>query len=276
MQNQQPIKIYIIYAPEDADALQSLDLQLSPLCRIGLLKVWSNTNILPGQHSEDEIKMQLQSADIILLLISGHFLASDYIHQTELKDAYFRHESDNAIIIPIIVRPCLWKDDLIVKQFKVLPSDENPIFSPSWQDANEAMVNVVEGIKRVLKSIENEFKSEPLIKLPPDENFIYKIHDNSSKLKYKICSVCKGSGCVTHINRSFLSKNQQKIKCKACSGTGIENPPDCRTCLGSGKVNQEVKWAFSPMFIKSIDCPICYGSGKYFNIENKHGLFHVY
>lgn len=153
MPDQQPLKIFIVYAREDADALKELRVQFIPVAKSENLVVWYDGEILPGQHWDREIKTQLQSADIILLFISKYFFASEYIQTTELKEALARHEAGKSVVVPVIVRPCVWQDAFDVSQFQALPTGAQPIFSTAWRDHDEAMVTVVEGVKKVTRRL---------------------------------------------------------------------------------------------------------------------------
>ena len=51
----------------------------------------------------------LDAADVILLLISPDFIASDYCYEREMKRAMERHRKSEARVIPVILRPCDWK-----------------------------------------------------------------------------------------------------------------------------------------------------------------------
>lgn len=156
MQELQPLKIFIVYAREDAEALKELRAQFIPVARSERLEVWYDGEILPGQHWDKEIKTQLRSADIILLFISKYFFASEYIQSTELKEALERHEVGKSVVVPVIVRPCAWQDAFDVSKFQALPANANPIFSSHWRDPDEAMVSVVEGVKKVARRIKAE------------------------------------------------------------------------------------------------------------------------
>ena len=70
------------------------------------------------------IKQELLDSDIILLLISSDFLASNYCYDIEIKKAIERHEKGEAKVIPIIVRPCDWKD-LPFSKIQGLPKNAN-------------------------------------------------------------------------------------------------------------------------------------------------------
>jgi hypothetical protein len=63
----------------------------------------------------------LESAQIILLLISADFLASDYCYGRELERALEHHESQTASVIPVILRSCDWQNTHFGK-LQALPS----------------------------------------------------------------------------------------------------------------------------------------------------------
>jgi hypothetical protein len=96
------ISIFISYSHRDDGLRQELDTQLSSLRRQGLISVWHDRWILAGQEWAREINHNLNDADLILLLISPDFIASDYCYDIEMKRAVERHEAGEAIVIPII------------------------------------------------------------------------------------------------------------------------------------------------------------------------------
>lgn len=146
-----PLKTFIIYAREDRDALLELKAQLIPLERKGDLAIWYDGEILPGQNWNKAIKQNLEQADLILLFISKYFFNSDYIEKTELQSALNRHREGKSILIPIIVRPCVWEDYFDMGEFQALPEGAQPIFSKHWHSPDEAFVSVAHGIRRLVR-----------------------------------------------------------------------------------------------------------------------------
>ena len=67
----------------------------------------------PGDEFDLEISNQLESADIVLLLVSSDFLHSDYCYDIEMKRALERHAEGSARVIPVILRPCHWQKTLL-------------------------------------------------------------------------------------------------------------------------------------------------------------------
>ncbi len=69
------------------------------------------------------------------------------------QKAMERHKAQNARIIPIILKPTHWKTALFAK-LQVLPSDDKPVYS--WDHPEEAFLNVVEGIRKVIEELSGQ------------------------------------------------------------------------------------------------------------------------
>ncbi len=85
-----------------------LEVQLSMLKRQGAIETWHDRRIGAGQEIDGAISGNLEEADIILLLVSPDFLASDYCYDREMIRAMERHHAGDAIVIPVILRACDW------------------------------------------------------------------------------------------------------------------------------------------------------------------------
>src|SRR5947209_3878197 len=145
------IKIFFCYAREDEALLNKLKAHLSSLQRQGLIEIWHDRNISAGSNWECEISKNLNEADIILLLVSSDFMASDYCYSIEMKRALERHELKEAYVIPIILRPVHWED--VLGSIQALPTDGKPVISSSWHNLDEAFFDVAEGIRKVIKDM---------------------------------------------------------------------------------------------------------------------------
>lgn len=144
------IKVFIGYSRTDNDYLQALKKHLTPLEKAKSINVWYDGDLSPGDEWDAKIKDNLATADLILLLISSDALASDYFHDTEMEKALQRHEQKEAIVIPIIVRPCLW-DDTRIHKLQALPQDGKAIIL--WQHRDEAYDNIVRGIRVAIENL---------------------------------------------------------------------------------------------------------------------------
>ncbi len=146
------IEIFLCYAREDELLRQRLDKQLSVLMREGLVRVWHDRNINAGAEWRKEISRHLNSAQIILLLISPDFMKSEYCYSIEMKRAMERQERGDARVIPIILRPVYWQGAPFSK-LQVLPTDAKPVRSRSWRNLDEAFFDVTVGIRKVVEEL---------------------------------------------------------------------------------------------------------------------------
>src|SRR3712207_6086178 len=97
-----PIEIFFSYSHKDEEMRNELIKHLSLLRRQGMITCWHNRMIIAGSEWANEIDKHLGTAQIILLLISSDFLASEYCYSIEMKHAMSRHKNGEAIVIPII------------------------------------------------------------------------------------------------------------------------------------------------------------------------------
>ena len=145
-------KVFISYSHVDEKLCNQLINHLSSLKRSGIIKEWYDRKILAGNDWDKSIKQELIDSEIILLLISPDFIASDYCNDIEIKTAMEKHNLNTAIVIPVILRDCDWKD-LPFSAIQGLPKDVKPIIK--WDFIDEAFLDTVEGIKNRIKDLEN-------------------------------------------------------------------------------------------------------------------------
>ena len=143
-------RVFVSYSHNDEMLRDQLEVQLAMLMRQGLVDVWHDRRLLPGDRLDWTIDKELDRADIILLLVSPDFIASDYCYKIEKGRALERHREGSARLISVILRPCDWKyTDLA--DFVVTPRDGKPI--TQWPDRNEAFLDVVHSIRRAIEEI---------------------------------------------------------------------------------------------------------------------------
>jgi len=142
-------KIFFSYSHRDESFRNELEKHLSLLKRQGYIEAWHDRRIEPGGEIDFEIDKHLETANIILLLISVDFISSDYCYEKELKRAMERHENGEARVIPIILDFCDWKSALFGK-LKALPMDGKPI--KKYSNPNEAFTEITEEIRKLVSS----------------------------------------------------------------------------------------------------------------------------
>ncbi len=148
-----PIEVFISYSHEDKELKGKLDKYLTILKNQGKVTTWSDIEITPGDELKEEINKHLNSARIILLLVSVDFINSYWCYELEMKRAMQRHDKEEAQIIPIILRPLpsKWNENLCFGKLLCLPKDGRPV--TSWADKDEAYANIIEGIEKAVDKI---------------------------------------------------------------------------------------------------------------------------
>lgn len=142
-----PAQLFISYSHKDKVLRDQLETHLSTLKREKRISTWHDRRITAGTEWKGEIDEQLKNSNVILLLVTANFLASDYCHDVELRYAIEQHEQGNARVIPVILRPCDWKTTIFAK-LQALPTDGKPVID--WKTRDNAFLNVVEGIRKAL------------------------------------------------------------------------------------------------------------------------------
>jgi len=147
-----PTTIFYSYSHRDEAFKEQLEIRLALLRRKGLIKTWHDRRIIPGQEWETAIENHLDEADIILLLVSADFIASDYCFGKEVVRAMERHERNEAKVIPIVVRAVDWSDAPFGR-LQALPKDAHPV--TSWNNQDEAWLDVEKGIKKAIEELQD-------------------------------------------------------------------------------------------------------------------------
>jgi hypothetical protein len=144
------INVFFSYSRQDEALREKLAEHLIALERQGIITSWSDRKIEAGAEWAAEIDTCLNNADIILLLVSASFLNSDYCWGVELEKAMARHEAGEACVIPVILRPVIWKGTPFGK-LQVLPKDAKPV--TQWNDQDAALMSVAEGIETAVERL---------------------------------------------------------------------------------------------------------------------------
>jgi WD40 repeat protein len=148
-----PLEVFCCYAREDQEMLEHLKKHLMPLQRSGQITVWSDTNLNAGVEWEKELHQHLESADLILLLVSPDFMSSDYCYSTEMKRALERHAQGKAQVIPILLRPVHWEMAPFAK-LQMIPTNATPV--TKWPNRDDAFHDVTGHINHFLSGSQKE------------------------------------------------------------------------------------------------------------------------
>jgi hypothetical protein len=149
-------RIFISYAHADEELKKELDKYLKVLKRSGKIESWNDRELIAGQEWDDVIMSELAKANVILLLISVDFNASDFIWDKELAAALKRHEEGTAHVVPIILRKCEWST-LPYAKLQALPRNGQPV--TEYANRDDAFTEVSAGIRRLVDSITSNLEN---------------------------------------------------------------------------------------------------------------------
>ena len=140
--SQRALRVFISYAHEDDGMRKELVKHLALLQREHLIEKWDDRQIEGGQPWAGAIDANLEAADIVLLLVSASFLASDYCYEKEMNRALERHGARECRVIPVILRPCAW-ETAPFGDLQAVP-DEGKAIS-KWEPVDDGYVRVEQG-----------------------------------------------------------------------------------------------------------------------------------
>ncbi len=217
--NDKSIEIFFSYAHRDEILKSELEKHLRILQRQGLIIAWHESNINPGMDWEQITNTHLNTAQIILLLISADFMDSEYCYSVQMKRALERHEANEARVIPIILRAVHWEDAPFSK-LKPLPSNRKPV--TRWRSRDEAFADITKGIRDTVKFFSKK-PSKPL----------------SITIKELLCPNCKAPVSLPMI----------------CWKCGLPPAQICEKCQEKNPIDQEKcqKCAF-PLALACYNC----------------------
>ena len=143
------MKLFYSYSHKDEDFRDDMEKHLATLQQGGLIEEWHDRKIQPGQEIQEEIDQNLRDSDVVLLLLSPDFLASSECIK-ETKRSLDLHDRSQVRVVPVIVRPCAWKENHGLSKLLALPKDGKPI--SEWDNRDKAFLNVHDGVREILGS----------------------------------------------------------------------------------------------------------------------------
>lgn len=146
----EPLQIFCCYAREDRPLFDKLRKHLQALEYDRLITIQADVNIAPGNEWENEISNHLNTAQVILLLVSPNFMASRYCYKIEMRRAIERHELGETRVIPLLLREVDWQHTPLGK-LQALPS--NAKFIGRWRTQDTGFADIAQGVRQVVEGL---------------------------------------------------------------------------------------------------------------------------
>jgi hypothetical protein len=139
------IKVFLSYSHEDEPLRIELNKHLAALRHEKIIDAWCDQQIPVGSNWSKEISNELETADLILLLVSPSFLNSPYCYLEEMRRAVARHNAGQALVVPIILRPCYWEPAPFSK-IQGLPKGMVPVTAAPNERRDDVWAEIARGI----------------------------------------------------------------------------------------------------------------------------------
>ena len=117
-------KVFISYSHKDEVWKDKLIPHLRTLERAGVgMQTWHDRDIDAGEKWYPEIQAAMADAAVAVLLISADYLASGFCVKEEVPFLLERQEKEGMLLIPVLIRQCLWKAHRWLAARQMLPRD---------------------------------------------------------------------------------------------------------------------------------------------------------
>ncbi len=144
------LKVFVSYAHEDESFKDKLIKHLAILKRQSLIDAWQDRQIRAGEDWQRQIDAELEAAEVILLLISSDFLASDFCWGIEMTRAIERHDAGTATVIPVILRSVEW-DQAPFAKLQALPKGAQAV--NTWDREDDAFADIAKSIRLAVEAL---------------------------------------------------------------------------------------------------------------------------
>ena len=148
------LSIFLSYSHQDTTDCKVLEEMLRMQENQGV-KLWRDDQIRPGVDWDNEIKDQLNRADIVIFVLSKAFLASTYIPENEFQPALKKR------VIPVVLEDCEWRTSEVahlkaLARLQALPAGAKPIKDKDWPNPAQPYIDVAKGIRKVFTEVSGE------------------------------------------------------------------------------------------------------------------------
>ena len=144
--------VFVSYSHKDEIWKDRLKPHLQMLEKADKLTIWDDRHIDAGATWYDEIKKAMEDAEVAVCLISADYLASDFCVKEEIPYFLERRKSDGMLLLPILIRPCLWKAIDWLKAIQMLPRDGKSVSVDFKEDWDTPFTQVAERILAIPKT----------------------------------------------------------------------------------------------------------------------------
>lgn len=190
----------IAYAPGDEAYVTEFNNHLKLLIKSNSITSWSAQEVKAGEEWQQEVIARIENSDIIFFIVTSMFISSDFCLDIQMKNALAKHKSGETVVVPILANFCDWKSAPF-SHLQHLPKNSEPIDSRHWKSKDEAFANIVEEVKRTVKSV-TERKENQLVTFNKE---ILKKKEYLQQIESKILDINNNLSRIEDMEKKFFS-----------------------------------------------------------------------
>lgn len=141
-------KVFVSYNHSDKQYLNDIQRHFKPFKN--KIDFWDDSRIEPGKKWKEEIRKAILETKVAILLVSTDFLGSDFISTDELPPLLEAAEKEGAVILLVILKPCLFEEFDDLNQFQAMNPPNRPVSKMDENEKEELFVNLVRQTRKVL------------------------------------------------------------------------------------------------------------------------------
>jgi TIR domain len=136
-------EVFLSYSHADKVWRDRLAKHLRVLEKQDILAVWDDGKISAGVRWEEEILRALDSAQVVVILVSADFLGSDFILGVEVPKILERLRAEELKVVPILVRECTWEAVPWLAEMQIRPENAVPLIAIESHELDATLKAVV-------------------------------------------------------------------------------------------------------------------------------------
>jgi hypothetical protein len=137
--------VFISYSSQDIRWLERLQEMLKPLLRSNTMLTWDATHLRPGVKWREQTALAISLANVAVLLVSPHYLASDNLIERELTPLLDAAEHNGLTILWVAVSASMYQVTPIAN-YRPVNDPGRPLDTLSRAAANKVLVGICEQI----------------------------------------------------------------------------------------------------------------------------------
>ncbi len=175
-------KVFISYSHVDEKWKELLQSHLGVLAKQDKLEIWEDRQIKLGGDWQTAIEKSLNDCHIAILLISRHFLNSDFIQNAEVPVLLQRRINNGLLVIPVIIAPCPWQAVDWLKAMQGYPKDNQALSGMTDHQIDEKLAALAIKIDQMIRAKQPGGSITHSNALPPEKIQVANLPHTNSQL----------------------------------------------------------------------------------------------